>query len=359
MLLLLVLACAPDPEKTDDTAEPWLAPDEAGPWAAGTLEGSFVSSSGDTTPVQAWYPSATADGGLHTYDDVFEASALDEPAADCASPRPVALFSHGNGGIRWQSVFLTERLASRGWVVVAPDHVRNTFFDEDGDAMAELVARRPLDIAESFDWLLEVASAAGGPLEGCVDPDAGYAMIGHSFGGYTAYAVAGATLDAEATAAWCADNGGWLCDEVATWSAETGLVSADLSDPRAWAAVPMTPAGYEALVSGYANISVPVLTLGGGRDTLTPMETVTPMYEALTGAPWRALGELVDAGHYTFSDACDLLPTYEDCAPPFLDPAEAHPLINTVTTAFLDMQRGNAEAEAWLPPEDERWAWTD
>lgn len=359
MILLLALACTSDPGKTDDSAATsYLSPEEAGPFAAGTAEYLFTSSAGYDTPVQIWYPSDETSGSTHLYDDLFEGTALDAPAAACDEARPVVVFSHGNGGIRWQSIFLTERLASRGWVVVAPDHVLNTIFDDDEAAKPELVLRRPIDIADSYDWLVELASAAGGPLEGCVDPDAGYAVIGHSFGGYTTFAVAGAVLDVAATAAWCADNGGWLCDEVAA-AASGGETTFDLSDPRAWAAVPMAPAGYEALVGGYADITVPVLTLGGGRDTLTPMETaVTPAYEALTGASWRALGEITDAGHYTFSDACDLLPTYADCAPPYLDPAEGHALINTLTVAFLDAQRGEAEAEAWLPPQDDRLVWT-
>ncbi|RMF12332.1 MAG: hypothetical protein D6761_12950, partial [Candidatus Dadabacteria bacterium] len=35
---------------------------------------------------------------------------------------PVVIFSHGAGGVRFQSVFLTEYLAAHGYIVVAPDH---------------------------------------------------------------------------------------------------------------------------------------------------------------------------------------------------------------------------------------------
>ena len=99
-----------------------------------------------------------------------------------------------------------------------------------------------------------------------------------------------------------------------------------------------------------------MLVLGGSRDTSTPMDTqVRPIYEGLGG--WRALGEITDAGHYTFSNACDMLSTFADCDPPYLDPDEAHPLINEMVTAFLALQRGQAEAEAHLPPAGAAVTW--
>ena len=47
-----------------------------------------------------------------------------EPAL--GGPWPIILFSHGNQGIKEQSFFLTEHLASHGYLVVAPDHQYNT-----------------------------------------------------------------------------------------------------------------------------------------------------------------------------------------------------------------------------------------
>ena len=42
---------------------------------------------------------------------------------------------------------------------------------------------------------------------------------------------------------------------------------------------------------------------------------------------------ITDAGHYSFSNACDLVSTYPDCGPG-LEHTEVHHLVNTVTTAF-------------------------
>lgn len=44
-------------------------------------------------------------------------------------PFPLVVYSHGNGGLRYVSAFLTEHLASHGFIVVAPDHVGNTAID--------------------------------------------------------------------------------------------------------------------------------------------------------------------------------------------------------------------------------------
>ena len=44
-------------------------------------------------------------------------------------PFPLVVYSHGSGGLRFVSSFLTEVLASHGFVVIAPDHSGNTAID--------------------------------------------------------------------------------------------------------------------------------------------------------------------------------------------------------------------------------------
>jgi predicted dienelactone hydrolase len=39
-----------------------------------------------------------------------------------AGQYPLVLFSHGNAGIRFQSLFLAAHLASHGYIVASPDH---------------------------------------------------------------------------------------------------------------------------------------------------------------------------------------------------------------------------------------------
>jgi predicted dienelactone hydrolase len=366
LLPALVAACTSDDPAApgDDSGaaevvdEAFLAPDAPGPYTPSTLTDEITPDHGVPLQVQAWYPSTEPAGTLHRYDGFIAGAASDGLSASCDQARPVMVFSHGNGGMRWQSLWLAEGLAARGWVVVAPDHTFNTAFDMDDEKFASLVFRRPVDAVATFDWLVGSLAAPGGLLDGCVDPDAGYAMAGHSFGGYTTYAVAGAPIDRDASAAFCAANGGWLCAEVAAYFvAHPETLRVDLSDDRVWAAVPQTPAAYDALVGGLSEISVPVLTWGGGRDTLTPVPgVVRPLHEGLT-IETAYLGVIEDAGHYSFSDACTLLGGFPDCEPPYRDPAEVHAVAFQTTVAFLDSLRGFDEAAAWLPVDDAGLTW--
>ena len=362
VLVLVLVGCSNDKLESQgdsgDTvaSERFLPPDERGDFSPATLESAFTPDHGVELAVQVWYPTSEP-GGEYRYDDVLVGDGVDGGQPACQTPRPVVVFSHGNSGIRWQSVFFTERLATRGWVVVAPDHTHNTALDIDPDRLEEVVFRRPLDVAAAFDWLVEVAAGEDGPLAGCVDGDAGYAVVGHSFGGYTSLAVAGAVIDPETVLPYCEAEGDWLCDQVENWFLQNGETLVDRSDPRVWAAVPMTPAGMGALAGGLGGVEVPVLMWGGGRDDITPMATqVQPLFDGLDVTP-RHLATLTDAGHYTFSDACRFLPTYDDCSPPYREPEDVHGIVNVMTTAFLDRHRGFEEASAWIPVDDPGLVW--
>ncbi len=361
-----LVACSPkgdgpafgDTANENEGAEPFLAPDAPGPYTPATREATVTPDHGVPLTVQVWYPSNDPAGTPYLYDGLVGGQSTADLPAACDRVRPVLLFSHGNGGMRWQSIWLTETLAARGWVVVAPDHTFNTVFDMSEAHFAELVFRRPVDIVASYQWLLDDLAAPGGPLDGCVDEAQGYAMAGHSFGGYTSYVVAGSPIDRDATAAECAQNGGWLCAEVAEYfDAHPESSRVDLSDDRVWAAVPMAPAAFETLTGGLAEIAVPVLTWGGTRDSLTPVpSTVRPIYAGIQSRP-AYLAVIEDAGHYSFSDACALLDSFPDCAPPYMPPTEVQAIARVNTVAFLDGLRGYTEAEAYLPSDDSALLW--
>jgi predicted dienelactone hydrolase len=360
-IALLLLACTPG-DDTADTAsvqDPFIAPDQAGPYLPASYEDLVPGPGGLELPVQVWFPASEADEDPYEYDDLWSASALEDGVPDCSQPRPVLLFSHGNSGMRFQSVFLTERLATRGWVVVAPDHVHNTYADYDDERLGEVMFRRPEDIVASFDWLVQAAAGPGGPLEGCVDEAAGYAVAGHSFGGFTAAAVAGATIDPAATAAYCEGGWGWLCSSVEDWALAHPGELAELGDPRVWASIPMAPAGYEALIGGLAGIEIPGMVLGGSADSTTSMAAqVGPIFEAWGGRP-AYLGEIRDAGHYAFSNACEMLPFLDECEGEYIEPEAGWAITNTLVAAFLGRILGEERYGEWLPPDDERLVWTE
>ena len=355
-MLLALLACSAPADDSGQPPAPYDSPDEVGPWHAGTFESTFLSTTGLELTVQVWYPTQTSEDALADYDDLFIDTALESPTPDCAAPRPVMMVSHGSGGLRYQSTYWTEFLATHGWVVVAPDHPYSTFFDEDDSKLIEIAMRRPIDIRDSYDWLLD--TAADGRLQGCLDPDAGYAMSGHSFGAYTTLAVTGTVLDLAASVTHCETTPDWLCDDLVAWLAEhPDVTEVDGTDPRATSGIPMAPAGYELLVGGLPENTSPMLVWGGTRDTLTPINTqVRPIYEDLGGQPAN-LALLTDAGHYNFSNACELAPIFEDCFPPFLADDVAHPIIRATSLAFLQSLAGETRAAPWLPPDEPLVTW--
>ena len=361
---LVAVACAPSADKSDaDTATPFSSqvtpPDVLGPHAVGTTDVTIVGRTGVELVVQVWYPTDSASTRLYPYMGEFAGIALDAPAPLCDEVRPVLAFSHGNIGLRWQSIFMTEHLASHGFVIVSPDHTGNTTFDNDEERKPELVFRRPWDISDSVDHLFESADDVVSGLAGCVDPAGGFAISGHSFGGYTTMAVAGAEFDADATAAHCQEMDDWLCDEAAAHVAENPDMDRSGSDARVWAAIPMAPAGHEVLIGGLSKVQVPTMVLGGSVDDLTTVEEqVGPIYDGLTQAP-KMLGLLQNAGHYVFSNACDLVSGQnEECGDPYLSTDEGHPEIAAVTTAYLRWVLGEDEMADFLPPTDEMWNWT-
>lgn len=335
----------------------WSAPDEVGPFKVGTEQSIFTGRTGVEMDVQVWYPSNEDSTKLHKYDGLRSWDALDAPEPACSSPRPVVAFSHGNQSIRWQSPFLVERLASHGFIVVAPTHTGNSTFDFDDERLPELVFRRPLDIQDSVDWLFETGAAELG-IEGCVDSDAGYAVTGHSFGGYTATAIGGAEFDYSVSSAYCEEVGGWLCDKFEEWvSTHPEAATAQFADDRAWASIPMAPAGFEVLGAGAAKVEIPFMVLGAEWDDLTPMNSqVEPLYEAL-GGDQKVMGNLLSSGHMIFSNACGLT-YFEECDSPYLPIEDGHPTINTAVMAFLQMQLGNPDAASYLPFNSPLWEWS-
>jgi predicted dienelactone hydrolase len=103
---------------------------------------------------------------------------------------------------------------------------------------------------------------------------------------------------------------------------------------------------------------VPFLVLGGEYDNATPMFTqVEPIFDAL-GSEDKMLGTLLEAGHMIFSMACEYTPMSE-CEPPYLDYEIGQPTIATAITAWLQMQLGNPDAEAFMPYTSGLWVWED
>lgn len=356
MLVLAALCVACGSDSDDEPGAPAPAPPDApGPYAVGvtTLE---TTSEGRSLPIEVWYPAQASTqeavvypvmlGALKLADLPSSLGAVRDAVLDGrGAPYPVVLFSHGNGGMRTQSVYLTEYLASHGFVVAAPDHVGNTIAEQvnqSGLAPAVAARLRPLDMSRTLDALLEVSALGGELLRGAADP-ARVGASGHSFGGFTTFRLAGATIDADAAADFCATADSLVCEG---WE-ELGEFPESARDERVTAALPQAPGGAQIFAvgnGGYSSVAVPTMVQGGTTDEVTPFEPESRQPYSELIAPAYLLG-IENAGHFTFSDVCQLLDIAgisleelsDGCVAGDIEWPLAHSLINRYATAFFQL----------------------
>lgn len=347
LLVFLALALGPVPALAGAQPEggPIAPPDELGPWAVGRTTFNVVDATrgGRTLPVDVWYPVDPADAGgpPSVYDLIFAGIesdvAFDAPPASQAGPFPFVVFSHGSGGIRFQSWFLMEHLASHGYVVAAPDHVGNTALDLLIPGPPFETRDRPLDISLVIDAMLERDATPGDGFEGRIDP-ARIGVVGHSFGGFTALAMA------------------------------TGFEDVP-PDPRVRAIVPISPVSTIFTPAELASIRIPTLLVGGTADMTAPIDPQTIYaWDHLTDRPRYRL-DVVDAGHASFTDICAIgdalleagLPPNlldfllgnlaEGCSPDLIDIERAHQLTDLYVTAYLKRNlTGDPRYSRYLTP---------
>jgi len=354
--------CAGDDAKSDD-APAVAAPDAPGPYAVGvtTIE---VENGDRKLPVEIWYP-ARAEGDVEDYVlmlGVIELAKIasplqavrDAPLDRRGAPYPTVMFSHGNGGVRIQSVYMTEYLATHGFVVAAPDHVGNTFAEQVNKANAlepaDAARLRPIDISRALDGVLAHSNSEGDTLDGAVD-EKRIGVAGHSFGGFTALRVAGATIDRALVLQECASGGGLVCDG---W--ENVEMPESARDDRVSAALAQAPGGAAAMLAGggngFADVATITMIQGGTSDELTPFasEQQAP-YDGLPTPAW--LVGIDRAGHFTFSDMCLVVEEvglsveeFQDgCGPDNVPYSDAHRLIDLYSTAFFQHALGNRRIE--------------
>jgi predicted dienelactone hydrolase len=289
--------------------------------------------------VEVYYPSTEAavagvprDVAVVLGISVLETPAYRDVALAPGGPRPLVLFSHGNNGLRIQSFFFAAHLASHGYIVVAPDHHGNTFVDTLGGTVdAQSSVNRPRDMSFLIDTFLAFNADPGSPYFGAIDGNA-VGASGHSFGGYTTFALAGGAF---------------------------GLGT--FTDARVKAIFPQAPAAGQFSDAFFSTISVPTLIVGGSIDETTPAASSQqrPFDHLPSGAAVVGYGNLTDAGHFTFSDFCEVprallafLGGFEEaCEPRHLPWRHAHDIVNYLSLNFFDATlRGDAAALARLAP---------
>jgi predicted dienelactone hydrolase len=258
-------------------------------------------------PVALWYPTAATPAPLFLIDLL---SPCRLPAILCrwvAYEMPVApdaplaagnfgviVVSHGAGGMALLHRDLAMSLASQGYVVAAPTHPRG---QGNGISGVGVWVGRPRQVTGVIDTVLE-----DGKLGSHIDRER-IGVVGHSSGGYTALAVAGATPSTSAVAAHCRQHpdDAKFCSYggAATRKAtrEVGHLP-ELRDPRVRSIVLMAPNAAPFTDDALAKVTVPVLVYAAEKDDLT---RVRYHAERLARALPHAEFVLVKgAGHFSF-----------------------------------------------------------
>lgn len=238
--------------------------------------------------VEVWYPALLSENTLEVvvYNQVM-GSSNDEKrpmipftfkgrASRDASPLskvgtfPLVIVSHGYLGSRLLLTYLTENLASKGYIVVAIDHTDSTFKDAAG--FHSTLLNRPKDILFTLNKFTEFNKPKSTNfLAGLINVE-NTAIIGYSMGGYGVLNVAGAGYSDQLKTYFGTMTGGN--------TAISSLVSKDPKfiggkDTRIKAVVAFAPWGMERGVwdlEGLKGLKTPTFYIAGSEDDISGYE---------------------------------------------------------------------------------------
>jgi predicted dienelactone hydrolase len=310
-----------------------------------------------TIKLSVWYPTEDTEGVPGEYlVNTARMEVFGNASVAIEDKAPLLVFSHGNSSMAEQSYFMTEFWASHGWVVVAPYHTGNTIFDDRESINLRSGPIRPQDITATLDAMYDLPD--DDPLAGKLSDDV--VMSGHSFGGFTTLANSGAGFAVDAMIELCSgQDAPTECDLLERDGVED-LFRRGFLDERIDVAIPQAPGGYFAFEDGLADIEIPTMLMTGGSDhTLLPSQEGDPIWQELDGRHVRV--DIRAAGHFTFSNMCDLLPGLpqvadDGCGDQNIDPAHAHEIINAYSLAFARYQLQHDEKVVpVLDGADNRW----
>lgn len=295
-LLLPVLAAAELPPARPGIDAPALA--ALGPYGVG-LATRQMGPPGRLLPVDIWYPARAGVGPAITYHSVlpgpdgrptpFSIQGIAVANATPASGRfPLVILAHGYGNNREVVAWIGENLATKGYVVAAPDFHDPTKFDAPSALFA--FAHRPLEVAEIAAEAQRLAEAGQAPFAHA-DLNS-TALVGYSMGGYGVLSAAGAALDPALAKA----TGGLMAPYVAGGPKADTMKVAHLK-----AVVAISPAMRLGPLSMFAPqalaaIHAPTLFIVGSQDHVVGYDGVRTLFENETGAQ-RYLLTFREAGH--------------------------------------------------------------
>jgi predicted dienelactone hydrolase len=264
-ILLLATGC---PSEPDDRIDP-LSWDiqEPGPYQTGytTFDITYDPGGGEperTIPLRVWYPTEATEGPPAVYEigedpDSFFFAPPADPVHEAGYPLHV--FTHGHLGYAGSASYLPKRLASHGWVSVAPNHIGNTFATNINPRPMSTYLFRSLDVTQAINAMEDLG--ADEPLAGQIDTSRVF-LSGHSFGTFTIFASSGGTFDMPLIEERCANN------NIECTAAGIEAFRAGLGDPRVVASYPMAgnPSSDWFGDRGHAAVDLPVFLITGTAD---------------------------------------------------------------------------------------------
>jgi predicted dienelactone hydrolase len=332
--MLLAAACAtPSPFPYAEQTDPVAYAGARGGYEVGYQEVEVtyddpVRGAPRTLRTAAWYPTTDDSGEEAAYfNGALAAPGAWLDASVATGSRNLVVFSHGNQGYAENTAFLCEHLASHGFFVASPDHADNTALDG-GARDTQIYAQRPNDISAIIDWATSDAPFSD-QVQGPV------VAAGHSFGGYTMFALAGGAFD---TSICTPENTSTFCSTMdATLAAR---FAAGFYDDRIAAFVPM--AAGDASLFGADGLSAigPVLQMTASLDQGDGSEADTIWSQVDHDDNLRVI--LLDGGHQSF---VDLGASMEEVP---LEAEEAQRIVNAYALSWAAHYTGDSGLDAIL-----------
>ena len=250
--------------------------------------------------IEMWYPSSSNEKMNTTvYDEVmgtandslrplipfkFKGRAKrDAKPATSEGNFPLVIVSHGYVGSRYLMTYLTENLASKGYVVVAIDHTDSTF--RDANAFQSTLLNRPKDVRFVLDEMENLnLENFGNDFKNFINTQ-NTALIGYSMGGYGVLNVGGAGYSDVLAGFFKKMTGGSMAISI---HLANNPIYQQKRDKRIKAIVAFAPWGMERGVwdsQGLKGLKTPTFFIAGSQDDIAGYEKgIKAIYEGSINA---------------------------------------------------------------------------
>ena len=277
---------------------------------------------------------------------------------------PLVVLSHGFGADRYFLNYIAEHLSSYGLTVISLEHPGSNLQALEGlpvdPSIIETPSRllpasefldRPRDVSFVLNRLEDLGDRAY--FQGLFNTE-DVTIIGHSLGGYTGLALAGAKLDLRSLETFC-DTIQPLAISPADWlqcaAVDLDEQQADLSDDRITQVMAMNPlVGQLFGEAGLSEVEVPTLLLTATKDGVTPTlgQQLEP-FTQLSGPKY--LLAVIGGTHLSAGDPGNVNPALTQL--PFMaeldvqQTSELRRALRGLSLSFVEQR--SAEAEAYKP----------